>query len=235
MKYIFAAITFLCLSLFSLSGFTQASQENYLKEIKEELKKTWPHNRTINLVFHGHSVPTGYFRTPRINTFQSYPFLLLKELKSIYPTAAINVITTSIGGENSEQGEKRFKKEVLVHRPDVLFIDYALNDRSIGLERSKNAMEKMIKKALKKDIKVILLTPSPDLQVDLTQPDNQLEQFTDQLIQLAREYEIGLVDSYALFEEKAEAGEDIKPYMAQSNHPNGKGHQVIADEIVEYF
>ncbi|HEY9559281.1 MAG TPA: hypothetical protein VIR29_00690, partial [Anseongella sp.] len=72
---------------------------NYLDSVKAELVKEWPRNRTINLVFHGHSVPSGYFRTPEVHTFESYPYLVLKQLKSIYPHAVINVILTSIGGE----------------------------------------------------------------------------------------------------------------------------------------
>src|SRR5690606_25796608 len=118
--------------------------------------------RTINLVFHGHSVPSGYFRTPEVRTLDSYPYLVLKELKSLYPNAVINVILTSIGGENSVQGAKRFRQDVLTHRPDVLFIDYALNDRGPGPEKAKAAWEEMIGAALEQHIKVILLTPSPD-------------------------------------------------------------------------
>src|SRR5680860_297607 len=121
---------------------------SYLDSIKHELQKKWPHNRTINLVFHGHSVPTGYRKTPVVNRFDSYPFLTLKKIKEEYPFAVVNVITTSIGGEQAEQGAKRMKEEVLPQRPDVLFIDYALNDRSIGLERAKSAWEKMIKQAI---------------------------------------------------------------------------------------
>ena len=40
-----------------------------------ERTKAWPKNRTINLVFHGHSVPTGYQKTPEVRTFESYPQL----------------------------------------------------------------------------------------------------------------------------------------------------------------
>lgn len=115
---------------------------NYLDNVKTELRKTWPENKTINLVFHGHSVPSGYFKTPEVNTLESYPYKTLKKVKQINAHAVVNSITTSIGGEHSEQGAKRFAEEVLVHRPDVLFIDYALNDRSIGLERAKIAWEK---------------------------------------------------------------------------------------------
>jgi acyl-CoA thioesterase I len=212
-----------------------AQTNDYLKEIKDELKKEWPRNRTINLVFHGHSVPSGYFRTPEVRTFDSYPFLLLKELKTIYPNAVINVITTSIGGENSMQGAKRFKKDVLTHKPDVLFIDYALNDRKIGLAQSKKNLEKMIRQALKKRIRIILMTPSPDISVDFLKPGNELELFAKQIQSLATKYKIGVVDSYEIFKNVAEGGKNIKDYMAQSNHPNEKGHQLIADGIMEYF
>jgi acyl-CoA thioesterase-1 len=207
----------------------------YLTEIKSELRKEWPKNRTINLVFHGHSVPAGYFKTPMVNTLDSYPFQVLKELKAIYPYAAINIINTSIGGENSISGEKRFKSDVLSHNPDVLFIDYALNDRGIGLEKSHEAWSRMINKALKENIKVILLTPSPDQRVDILQSDNELEQYAQQIKRLSEEKGIGLVDSYQLFKNKVVLGDSLSSYMSQVNHPNEKGHQLISDEIMKYF
>ena len=83
--------------------------KEYLSEIKIELTKEWPKNKTINLVFHGHSVPAGYFKTPVVNTLKSYPYQVLEQLKGLYPLAVINVINTAIGGENSINGEKRFK------------------------------------------------------------------------------------------------------------------------------
>lgn len=30
-------------------------------------------------------------------------------------------------------------------------------------------------------------------------------------------------------------GEDLAEYMSQSNHPNEKGHTLIAAEIMKYF
>ncbi|ACU06061.1 SGNH/GDSL hydrolase family protein [Pedobacter heparinus] len=229
--------------LFFLTGFFVqhaaaqqiAAPDTYLSALKAELEKKWPENHTINLVFHGHSVPTGYFATPDVNTLDAYPHALLAKLKQKYPFAVINVITTSIGGENSEQGQKRLKNEVLVHRPDVLFIDYALNDRGIGLERSKIATERMIRAALSKGIKVILLTPSPDISTNILQEDNPLQQHTEQLITLAKKYHIGLSDSFGEFKALAKNGQNLKDYMAQSNHPNKKGHQIIADELFCYF
>ena len=212
-----------------------APPTDYLKEIKEEFTKKWPNNRTINLVFHGHSVPAGYFKTPIVNTLESYPFLVLKTIKEHYPYAVVNIINTSIGGENSVSGAERFESEVLIHKPDVLFIDYALNDVGVGLKKSYEAWNNMIRKALDKDIKIILLTPSPDQRVNILEVNNVLEQHKNQIQQLAKENGVGLVDSYALFKEKLITGDSIPKFMSQVNHPNAEGHKLIADEIYTYF
>jgi hypothetical protein len=212
-----------------------ADPSNYLTAIKTELKKEWPKNRTINLVFHGHSVPAGYFKTPLVNTFDAYPMQVLKILKEKYPFAVINIINTSIGGENSLSGEKRFDSTVLNHQPDVLFVDYALNDRSAGLEKAAKAWSTMIEKALKKNIKVILLTPSPDQRIDILSPNNELEKHALQIKALAKKYDIGLVDSYEEFRNKVLSGEPITNYMSQVNHTNQQGHLLIANKIAEFF
>ena len=134
----------------------------YLTPILDELALQWPKNRTINIVCHGHSVPSGYFATPYVNTFSAYPHLLHTIIKERFPFAVTNVIVTAIGGENAVRGESRFNNDVLTHRPDVLTIDYSLNDRDIGLEAAAVAWEKMINKALERGIKVILCTPTWD-------------------------------------------------------------------------
>ncbi len=212
-----------------------ADKETYLSDFKNELVKKWPENRTLNIVFHGHSVPTGYARTPIVNTLQAYPHMLLYGIKTQYPFAVVNVITTSIGGEQSEQGEKRFKKEVLTHRPDVLFIDYALNDRVIGLERAEKAWRKMIETTLKKGIKLILLTPTPDFKEDILDENASLAAHAEMIRKLAEEYKVGLVDSYKIFCDKVKNGEDLRKYMSQNNHPNPVGHSSVAAELLTWF
>lgn len=208
-----------------------AQDTSYLAPVRAELRKAWPKNRAIQLVFHGHSVPAGYFATPAVHTLEAYPQRVLQGVKALYPTAVVNTIVTAIGGENSEQGAKRFEAEVLTHRPDVLFIDYGLNDRAIGLARAKAAWTAMIQAAQAKGIKVILLTPSPDTSTDWASPDNPLHQHAAQIRALAEAFHTGLADSYAAFAKQA----DVQPLMAQNNHPNGEGHQLIAGAILNWF
>jgi len=212
-----------------------ADSTTYLNDLKSEMKMEWPKNRTINIVFHGHSVPAGYFKTPQVNTIEAYPNILLKKLKAIYPFAVINVIVTAIGGENSVQGAQRFEREVLTHQPDLILIDYGLNNRICGLEKAYAAWNQMIKQAKDKGIKVILLTRSPDQSVNNADADNELNKHADQIRKIAAETQIGLADSYQAFSFFYTNKEQLSKYMSQVNHPNELGHELIANELIKWF
>lgn len=231
-------ILFLICMVWLCPGNVQAQQvaarDAYLDSIKNELQVKWPDNSTIHLVFHGHSVPAGYRTLGVVNTLESYPYLVLKKVKEQYPFAVVNTIITAVGGEQSEQGAQRFKAEVLTHHPDVLLIDYALNDRSIGLERAKVAWEQMIQQAKAYGTKIILLTPTPDIKENILSGDTELAQHSRQIRRLAKKYNVGLVDSYAVFKEITEK-QPLEPYMAQNNHINTQGHTLVAEAIFDYF
>lgn len=212
-----------------------ADPATYLTDLKLEMQKVWPKNRTINIVFHGHSVPAGYFKTPTVNTLSAYPNLVLQKIKAVYPLAVVNCIVTSIGGENSVRGAARFKKEVLTHHPDLILIDYGLNDRGPGLGKAYLAWNKMIKMAKGKGMKVILLTPSPDQNVNYADPGNELKKHTNQICRLAAENQVGIVDTYKAFEFLYSDKEKLRQYMSQVNHPNEKGHELIANEIMKWL
>jgi acyl-CoA thioesterase I len=207
----------------------------YLNAVITSLQQQWPENKTINLVFHGHSVPSGYFVTPDIKTIDAYPHQLLREIKKIYPYAVVNTIVTAIGGETSKSGAERFESDVLNHKPDVLFIDYILNDRLISLKESKDSWEFMIRKTLEQNIKLILLTPSPDEEVDLFDETSELAVLSNQVKDLANKYNVGLVDSYEIFKQLVKDGNVLQDYMSQQNHPNEKGHMLITNRLLEYF
>ncbi|HZM04033.1 MAG TPA: SGNH/GDSL hydrolase family protein [Candidatus Saccharimonadales bacterium] len=212
-----------------------ANPRVYLGNVCDELSKPWPKNRIINIVCHGHSVPAGYFKTPEVRTFDAYPALMHQQLCRRFPHAVINVIVTAIGGENSESGALRFEGDVLSLRPDVVTIDYALNDRGIGLRRSEKAWRTMIEMALARHVKILLLTPTPDLRAQLDNPRDSLNEQAGQIRRLSREYGVGLVDSLARFQEAAHAGGHLADYMAQSNHPNRRGHELVAEELLKWF
>ena len=209
---------------------------HYLDPVLEELTKQWPYNRTVNIVCHGHSVPSGYFAPPLVDSFHAYPHLLHRLIKERFPFAVVNVIVTGIGGETSELGEKRFERDVLTHKPDVVTIDYALNDRMIGVEKAEASLRSMIAKALEQNIKVILLTPIYD-QSYFAQDDmwKGLEEQAAMIRRLSEETGVGLADSFLAFEKYIAQGSSLTDLLSHYNHPSHAGHTLIAKELGYYF
>jgi acyl-CoA thioesterase-1 len=228
-------VTGLCLAEPETKPLGIADKSTYLTELTELMKAKWPKNRTINIVCHGHSVPAGYFKTPVVDTFNAYPHLLHRALKERYPHAVINVIVTGIGGENSIRGAKRFEKDVLSLRPDLITIDYSLNDRGAGLEKAKEAWESMITTAKAKGIKVILLTPTEDTRSQSTDPKDPLAQHAEQCGSWPKNTKspssIAWLPSRCIRRNEGK----LADLMAQINHPNRKGHELVVAKLMEWF
>lgn len=207
---------------------------DYLAPILDELDKRWPANRTVNIVFHGHSVPSGYFDTPVVDTFNAYPHLVHRIVKERYPHAVVNVITTAIGGENAVSGAARFADDVLTHRPDVVIIDYALNDR--GAAGVVKAWEDMILQAKAAGVKVILCTPTWDMTwKEQSEYWLALVRHAEFVRDLADRHDVGLADLFAAFERAVKTPDDLAALLSHWNHPNRAGHELAAAEIARYF
>lgn len=215
-------------------------KHDYLNSLLDEMAVRYPDNRCINIVCHGHSVPAGYFATPYVDTFHSYPHLLHRLIKERFPYAVTNVIVTAIGGERAKAGAARFESDVLTHKPDVITNDYSLNDRCDGLETACAAWEKMITQALERNIKVILCTPTWDFSYyrkDAYQTERweMLVQHAEQVKMLADRYSVGLADSFEAFRRHVTDPEDLIQYLSHFPHPTRAGHQLVALEIAKYF
>ena len=214
-----------------------AEKKMYLANLVNLLKKQWPENRTVNIVCHGHSVPAGYFATPFVDTFNAYPHILHRKLKERVPLAVINVIVTAIGGENSISGAKRFSQDVLCHKPDLVLIDYGLNDRTADASSVQNAWTSMVRQAKENNVAVMLLTPTWDFSVVDPQQDygKLLKKQAEIIRTIASEEEVAFADSYTAFEKAVSNGVSLETLMSWINHPSRKGHEIVVDEILAWF
>lgn len=209
----------------------------YLRDFVREALRAWPDNRALTIACHGHSVPAGYFATPHVDTFAAYPHLWHRRLKERFPWALINVVTTAIGGENAESGAARFATDVLALRPDVVTIDYGLNDRDLGPQRARAAWERMLAGAGEARAKVILLTPTWDAWDGRHNGvrDDALAAHARLIRDLATSTDVGLADAYAAFEREVAAGVDVSTLLSWPNHPNRRGHELVTDELMRWI
>lgn len=201
----------------------------------EELRKPWPGNRTVNIVFHGHSVPAGYHKTPEVKPFESYPLIALGLIKEAYPNAVMNAIVTAIGGENSVRGAARFAEDVLLLRPDVILIDYALNDRRLPVDEVEAAWRAMAAAAKAAGIPVVFVTPTGAEDVRIGAADEPLEIRAELIRRVAADVGIPVADAWAAWKTTIADGTDQKHLLSQINHPNRAGHELVAREIARLF
>jgi lysophospholipase L1-like esterase len=225
-------------AFFSSFALTAAAQSppGYFEDLIAAMRVDWPKNETIRIAAHGHSVPAGYFKTPEVRTFDAYPHLFHAGLKQRFPNAVINVVVTARGGEDSASGAARFERDVLSLRPRLVTLDYGLNDRGMGLDRARAAWSSMIRKAVDAGSKVMLLTPTGDSRVaDFLSDAELLTRHAAQIRELALEFRLPLADSHGIYQDHVRQGGAIADLLSHVNHPNRRGHELVALEMLRYF
>jgi lysophospholipase L1-like esterase len=220
-------------AFFSTVALASMLQGQALAPLQAELVKKWPTNRAVNIVFHGHSVPAGYHVTPDVRPFESYPHLVNVGLKGKFPHAVLNVIVTAIGGEASPSGAERFTRDVLLHRPDLVLIDYALNDRGVAEDQVEASWLGMIRAAKEAGVPVVLITPPGDATADMANPADPLSQRAALIRKIAAAEKVMLADVSAAWLAELAKGTPQADLLSQVNHPNLRGHQLAADAIMK--
>ena len=94
----------------------------------------------------------------------------------------------------------------------------------------------MIMMAKAEDIKVLLLTPTLDVNHVSGNTEESLNQHAEQIRSLAVEYNVGLVDSLAAFDLELKNGVKNSDMLSNGwNHPNRRGHDIVVREILKWF
>ena len=80
-----------------------------------------------------------------------------------------------------------------------------------------------------------LLTPTGAPGAKLNDPNDALNLHAQQIRDLAAEHNVALVDSYAAFKDYVKGGGRLNDLMSQINHPNRKGHDLVAKALLAWF
>ena len=72
-------------------------------------------------------------------------------LKTTYPKATFKEIHAAIGGTGSDLGVFRLGRDVLAHKPDLLFVEFATNDGGQAPEQIWRSMEGIVRQTWRQD------------------------------------------------------------------------------------
>ena len=175
----------------------------------------------------------------------------LKWFGEQFPGARVSEINAAIGGTGSDLGVFRLQHDVLRHKPNLLFVEFAVNDAGASPEQIYRCMEGIVRKTWKAD-------PATDICFVYTLAGNMLETLKQDRfprsatamekvadhygipsihlgLEVARmEREGKLVFSGAepkTDAEKANLGDKIL-FSPDSVHPYDAGHQVYFEAVV---
>jgi lysophospholipase L1-like esterase len=83
-------------------------------------------DKKLNIVYFGGSVTAGYGSTDKEK--YSWRALSAKWFRENFPEANIRDVNTAIGESGTFLGVYRLERDILSQAPDLLFIEYAIND-----------------------------------------------------------------------------------------------------------
>ncbi len=137
-------IVFYLLLLFH-SGVVAASQEANLKRIEVmEFKARGGLPNFLTKVSDGDSVKVAYFGGS-ITAQEGWRVLSLEWLKTRFPKVRFSEINAAIGGTGSDFGAFRLKDHVLRFKPDLVFVEFAVNDGGSSDEKIIRSMEGIVR------------------------------------------------------------------------------------------
>ena len=96
-------------------------------------------DKQLNVVYFGGSITNGYGSSDKDT--KSWRALSGIWLKKHFPQAQINTVNSAIGESGTYLGAYRLERDVLSQHPDLLFIEYAVNDLTHGASRETAAMQ----------------------------------------------------------------------------------------------
>ncbi|RRB02157.1 SGNH/GDSL hydrolase family protein [Larkinella rosea] len=132
------------LFLISFVTYSAQAQTDTLSENREFLVRDGLPNFFQKLQ-KGGPVSIAYFGGSITEAGNGWREQSLKWFQQQYPKTNLTHINAAIGGTGSDLGVFRLQQQVLVHKPDLIFVEFAVNDGSQQPARIHKAMEGIVR------------------------------------------------------------------------------------------
>jgi acyl-CoA thioesterase I len=184
----------------------------------------------VTVVTFGDSITAGYAVRRGFPTF--WKDMLVRK----YPGGRIEMINSGVSGDMTMDGLARLDWAVLSYKPDLVTINFGINDcvYGLGLLEFESYLVEMIRRIRAGPASEILLLSSQPLE---TPPYDRLVQDYYQAIErVAKEMDVGFVDVHGAWMERVKAGTSLGSLIITGlDHPNEVGYRIIAEELMKLF
>lgn len=186
----------------------------------KNLMKRAANGESLVIGFLGGSITQGSLSsTPET----CYAYLVYEWWKKSFPNATFSFVNGGIGGTTSHYGGARAWKDVLCYRPDIVTVDFSVNDDA----------NEFFEETYEGTLRRLLAAPSAPAVVVLNNVFYDTgKNAQDYHNRIADHYGIPHVSIKDTIYPDVESGKIVRADITPDNlHPNDKGHRLVADEI----
>ena len=205
--------------------------------MNEELRKYVERTRwdiesgaDATIVCFGDSITAGYA------VRRGFPSFLLESLRQRFPDSKIEMINSGICGDTSQDGLGRLDWAVLSYEPDLVTINFGINDCVLVLsleEFEMNLVEMVRRIRAGPDSEILLLSSQP---LESPPYDQRVLDYYQTVERVAKEMNVGFVDVYGAWMKRVRAGTPLSSLILPGlDHPNEAGYRIIAEELMSLF
>lgn len=182
------------------------------------------------IVCFGDSITAGYA------VRRGFPSFLLESLRQRFPDSKIEMINSGISGDTSQDGLGRLDWAVLSYEPDLVTINFGINDCVLGLSREEfemNLVEMVRRIRAGPDSEILLLSSQP---LESPPYDQRVLDYYQTVERVAKEMNVGFVDVYGAWMKRVRVGMPLDSLILPGlDHPNEAGYRIIAEELMSLF
>ncbi len=163
-----------------------------------------------------------------------YASLVTSDIAKAYPDTKFECINAGVGGTGSALGLFRMQRDMLSKEPDMVFIEFAVNDN--GLNTTGVYVENIIRvvNQYRPGIPMVLIyTTTKDILKE--RKDGGVTECIKQHAKLAEYYGIPQIDvGYEAFKRYGKSPDGFSAkHFTDGVHPNDTGYRLYADIIIE--
>lgn len=184
----------------------------------------------VTIVAFGDSITAGYA------VRRGFPSFWKEMLLRKYPDSKIEMINSGVSGDTTMDGLARLDWSVLSYEPDLVTINFGINDCVLGLgldEFEVNFVEMVRRIRSGPDSEVLLLSSQP---LETPPYDRLVLDYYQTIERVARQMDVGFVDVYGAWMARVSQGTSLVSLILPGlDHPNEAGYRIIAEALMRLF
>lgn len=206
---------------------TEAAKRNGIGNFISKIKP----GAELTVGYFGASVTNGAGASSEATKWRS---LVHHWLETEYPETRFKHVHVVNGGTGCQLGASRLGREHLQHNPDLLFVEFSVNDGGLPYEEAVKGMEGIIRQIIRHD-------PTTDIVLLHTLNTGALKEYEQGVLPrtpmafdtVAEHYGVPSINVAWVAARKLIAGEFTwEQFSIDSVHPTDLGYKVYADHII---